>query len=353
MKAIKTAIFLGGGASAAEGAPVQSELFRDYWKLVRQKPELVDPTMLRELEDYFGEVFGLEIRGAEPDAVLFPTFEEALGVLDLAVRRRETLKHYDLENISRDSNRIGFIRQYLVLLMAAVLDHPAGSSKALHRRLLENLRQEDALADTVFLTTNYDLLLDRALAALPGYEPDYGFSGLMAGKGRPANGRTVELYKVHGSLNWLFCPACNAVDVTLREAGAARLLTGSRHSHCEACHSVVQPVIVPPTFFKDLSNVFLGVVWHQAERRLQEAGKVIFCGYSFPDADLHVKYLFKRAQTNRTRTLKFSVVNGHPGKKPGRVEEERNRYRRFLGSEVDYTELSFEDFATDPLRLYR
>ena len=118
-------------------------------------------------------------------------------------------------------------------------------------------------------------------------------------------------------------------------------------------YSVVQPVIVPPTFFKDLSNVFLGVVWHQAECRLQEAEHIIFCGYSFPEADMHVKYLIKRAQINRTRTLKVSIVNYHPGKSSDRVEEELKRYTRFLGREVDYTEFSFEEFAAAPASLLR
>lgn len=34
---MKTAIFLGAGASAAEGASLQNELFREYFKLVKDQ----------------------------------------------------------------------------------------------------------------------------------------------------------------------------------------------------------------------------------------------------------------------------------------------------------------------------
>ena len=34
---MKTAIFLGAGASAAEGAPIQTNLFKDYFKLIKNR----------------------------------------------------------------------------------------------------------------------------------------------------------------------------------------------------------------------------------------------------------------------------------------------------------------------------
>jgi len=75
----------------------------------------------------------------------------------------------------------------------------------------------------------------------------------------------------------------------------------------------------------------------------------VFCGYSFPDADIHIKYLLKRAQTNRSITQKFTVINNYPGKSPKNCEEEKYRYKRFLGNKVDYLKMSFEEFAENPL----
>ena len=72
-----------------------------------------------------------------------------------------------------------------------------------------------------------------------------------------------------------------------------------------------------------------------------------------PDADIHIKYLLKRAQTNRNAPLKITVINHHKGKKAKDSRQEEKRYKRFLGDEVDYTDKSFENFVADPLTVLR
>jgi hypothetical protein len=112
---------------------------------------------------------------------------------------------------------------------------------------------------------------------------------------------------------------------------------------------VFSPLIVPPTFYKDLNNVFLSTIWNRTDIALQKAKHIIFCGYSFPDADIHIKYLLKRAQTNRDGTLRVTVINNFPTKKLEVANQEKYRYERFLGTSVEYTAKSFEEFANDPL----
>jgi hypothetical protein len=60
------------------------------------------------------------------------------------------------------------------------------------------------------------------------------------------------------------------------------------------------PIIIPPSFFKAMSNYHLLRIWKKAETLLREAKQIIFCGYSFPDADLHIKYLLKRVEVNKS-----------------------------------------------------
>ena len=122
---------------------------------------------------------------------------------------------------------------------------------------------------------------------------------------------------------------------------------------CPQCQSVYAPLIVPPTFYKDLNNVFLSAIWNRTDVALRKVKHIIFCGYSFADADIHIKYLLKRAQTNRSDTLKFTVINHYNHKDPKVVEEEKYRYTRFLGGKVNYTTMSFENFAAAPLAVIR
>jgi hypothetical protein len=102
-----------------------------------------------------------------------------------------------------------------------------------------------------------------------------------------------------------------------------------------------------------LNNVFLSSIWSRTDGALRKVKHIAFCGYSFPDADIHIKYLLKRAQTNRDTPLRVTVVNNHPGKKDAEAQQERDRYVRFLGRAVEYTDKSFEEFAADPFMVLR
>lgn len=135
-----------------------------------------------------------------------------------------------------------------------------------------------------------------------------------------------------------------------------KLITNIEDATCMVCAAVLSPIIVPPTFYKDMSRVFLSIIWNKAENDLKEADHIIFCGYSFPDADIHIKYLLKRVQTNRPdgNVLRFTVINNHPGKTKRQKDEEESRFKRFLGSNVEYTRsTTFEEFAANPGKFFK
>ncbi len=353
---MKTAIFLGAGASAAEGAPIQSNLFRDYFNLVNRRSGQYFPEHERELATFFQLMFDIDVDHDNLDNVVFPTFEEALGVLDLADIKNESFKDFPNINFAANSGRIKFLRVYLVFLMADIIHESLKSSKDIHRQLINKLNSLNQIDDTIFLTTNYDILCDNALLDLYSLDPpkkvDYGVDFVNYKEGtfvRP-DLDSIKFFKLHGSLNWLYCPTCNNLRITPYEKGVYNIMTNPSESFCKNCENMYSPIIIPPTFYKDLSKIFLSMVWNRAESELLDVEHLIFCGYSFPDADIHIKYLIKRIQKNRKQPykLKITVINNHPGKKPDVNAEEKNRYIRFLGRQVDYTDYSFEDFANDP-----
>lgn len=346
----KIAIFLGGGASAAEGAPVQNMLFKKYFKALRTENNYTDSIQVNELRAYFKQMFYIDVLRDDLEQVNFPTFEEAIGLLDLAVRKRQSFKNFDLENITQHSNRIGYIKQYLVLLMAEVLEDKTAVPRGVHRCLVDNLAKAGCLQDTIFVSTNYDTLIDQALARFNA-QINYGISFTEGIEDALASTQKdsslgVSLCKVHGSLNWYYCPTCNSLRLVNDQQCIFKLLQDSSLVRCSKCHSVRVPVIVPPTFFKDMSNSFINIVWHKTEMNLAEVSHLIFCGYSFPNADMHIKYLIKRIQTNRTDRLKITVINNYPGKMQHKIVEEKERYLRFLGQEVLFTDSTFEDFCS-------
>ncbi len=310
----KTAIFLGAGASKAEGAPLQGELFRDYFLSPAFKAS--HDVMDRELATFFFQMFNIDVDNGDVNNIAFPTFEEVLGLTDLAILRKEAFRHFDIENRATNSGRLRFISQYLVFLVAKVLEERLRGRAEIHRRLVSALYGADVLKDIVFISTNYDILIDNALTELydDNLDLDYGIYFRNFERGgdwkRPRRNKSISLYKPHGSLNWLYCQTCNELEITPKEKGVVtRLISDFANASCFECESVYVPLIVPPTFYKDLNNVFLSSIWNKADNSLRKVDHVVFCGYSFPDADIHIKYLLKRAQTNRSRPITFTVVN--------------------------------------------
>lgn len=354
---VDTAIFLGAGASKADGAPLQGELFWQYFssRLYKDSADEMD----RELVTFFLQMFQIDV-DADVSKVSFPTFEEVLGLTDLAILRKEAFRNFDIENRAANSGRLRFIAQYLVFLVAKVLDSKLEARPTSHRKLVTALHAGAELKNVVFVSTNYDILIDNALteAQAHGIDLNYGVDFRNFDRPndwkRPRLDSRVSLFKPHGSLNWLFCPTCNELEITPKEKGVVtRLITDFAHAACPLCGSVYSPLIVPPTFYKDLNNVFLSSIWNHTDVTLRKVKHIIFCGYSFPDADIHIKYLLKRAQTNRDAPLRITVINNHPSKKPSDIEQEQDRYKRFLGSNVNYTNKSFEDFVADPIPVLR
>ena len=96
-----------------------------------------------------------------------------------------------------------------------------------------------------------------------------------------------------------------------------------------------------------MADFHLQQIWHRAEAALVEAEKIFFCGYSLPDADMHIRYLLKRTEVNRGSTPDVFVIGNHKGKTESAKSPEAARYKRLFRdpSKIIYTKLSFEDFA--------
>ena len=354
---MKTAIFLGAGASAAEGAPIQRDLFKFYF---RSKNIQKFPRIFSELSKFFIAIFGIDLR--KPlESIAFPTFEEALGILDLAEMRRESFRGFDFGGAAPQGNKAQLLRLYLILVMSRAISDGLNKSqsKGSHGRLVQNLQQQKLnniflIDNTIFISTNYDVVIDDAL----GWQINYGveFTGLrnFGGEGTVA-GAAVPLYKLHGSLNWLYCPVCNNLNSYESKAVLSLMTENKPINRCGRCTSVMSPVIVPPTFYKDMLRVFLSSIWNKTENALRDVDHIIFCGYSLPDADMHIKYLLKRMQTNKNKrdSVRFTIFNHFTGKIKPEADSEEERYWRFFGKDkVNYTRKSFDDFVKDPKKYY-
>lgn len=343
-----TVIVLGAGASAADGAPVQSALLPEYFRDAEIQAR-VQGEMNDALRRYFRDVWGVNT-GGDLATAKFPTFEEALGLLDIAESRRELFR-----GMGDDPHVTGMqeLRNHLINLIALILEKKLRGPCPFHHQLVCHLQEDGQLRSTVFISLNYDIIVDNAIERVSSYEgehrvPDYGVT--FKPELRGLIGSTL-LLKLHGSLNWSHCPTCNTLSLSPGHKIAAELPGAPRHFRCHECRGLQVQIIVPPTFFKVMSNFYLQQIWNRAEEELKQAERIIFCGYSFPDADMHVKYLLKRAEVNRMGVPPdMFIVNEHEGKENQQRNAEKERYMRFFWQKdrVHWTDLSFQEFAAEP-----
>lgn len=346
--AIEDMIVLGAGASASEGAPVQKDLFAEFFRTDSGYPR--NPASIERLSRFFKEFFGVDIR-APVEGIIFPSFEEVLGILEIAIDRGESFRGYSAMVRSPD---VQTVREDLIFLIALVLNRTLMVPKGYHKALVRRLADEGMLHSTGFLSLNYDILIDNALAEVhPDYDLDYRVEFTNYGRERnwmrPRKERAVELYKLHGSLNWLYCPTCISLTLTPREREVSRLV--EEPVACLGCGMPTVPIITPPTYLQGMENYFLLQIMRRAEAALRHARRIIFCGYSFPDADLLVRYMFKRVEMNFDPKPEIYVINGYEGKKNEWRHIEELRYRRFFREKdrVFYLDRTFMDFCRSGL----
>jgi hypothetical protein len=205
---MRTIIVLGAGASASDGAPVQAQLLRAYFQstAARQTNDV-------QLAKFFQSFYGIDVR--EPlDSAVFPTFEEALGTLELALSRNETFRAF---NSTDDPHALETVREALIFSIGVILRETLdrwhdGNPGNNHFRLAQTLIARRH--ETAVMSFNYDLLIDNALLRC-GLRPDYGTDLSNWPRGGP-----VSLFKLHGSLNWLRCPICTSITCTGTDKGA-------------------------------------------------------------------------------------------------------------------------------------
>lgn len=91
----------------------------------------------------------------------------------------------------------------------------------------------------------------------------------------------IRLYKLHGSLNWVYEPDDFVIHEDVR--GAFR-----------SDHAKWQTAVIPPVPEKEMPP-WLANVWYYAERSLSASDNWIVCGYSMPPYDQAIRDMLHRA----------------------------------------------------------
>jgi hypothetical protein len=162
------------------------------------------------------------------------------------------------------------------------------------------------------ITFNYDLGTDYALY-FSGTPYSYGLEQ------HPIN--TIDLLKLHGSLNWGRCSKCKVIlplelklwvqSLPIKHPGSMKIEASQRLGQIEHCGSslALEPVVVPPTWNKGIYHSQIGQVWRKAARHLSEAEYIFIIGYSYPPTDEFFRYLYALGSIGEGWLEKIVVFN--------------------------------------------
>ena len=283
-----TVVVLGAGAtrgaSFVEGhcavlPPLDSDFFTQAQRLSSSKPPRLLHDLISDVVSVFGTNFELTMEG-------YLTQIEHLG---------NVYDDYPLQGRPRTSP-YPRMRDNFMQVLAAVMDEALGRGHRCdnHTALARVLSPDDSI-----LSFNYDWLMDMTLRDT---RPDiwnpriaYGVGAYVQGKrgkgtefwagNRPGNrrkeypGHSIQLLKLHGSMNWFPIPSGQPIRLRLRQ----------RWWHQ---NGLLTFEIAPPEWDKPIRSGVYVKVWRRARKALLESRAVAIIGYSLPPNDLPAKALF-------------------------------------------------------------
>lgn len=347
---------LGAGASYANGAPIQSEIVPIILsdKFDKIKNSKIGQQFTKFLIDNF--FFDKNLR-------LYPTLEEIFAFLDFFINQNRNLNNkYDLSMIkATKENLIKLI--HFIFSYYTNFPFTDSNKDSIYRKFWEYIKNYNR--NISIITLNYDTLLEEAFAFLyPDYSAidycikliNYDYeSGLIDPFNWWDNPREelivwgdsnpipIKILKIHGSINWKYCSTCKKILLTPWQTNID-LNIGSFYEPifeinnpliycCPYDKNNFESLIIQPSYIKELSNPIIYTIYKEALNEIKKSKKIVFIGYSFPEADIHIKALLKQGLINNKKIIVMDIDNS-----------EKFKYRFVsLSSKVEFFNLPFEE----------
>jgi hypothetical protein len=334
-----TCFILGAGFSAPAKMPPQSGLLRNIFR-----PDYAD--CLKHIKS----IFGLE-ESDENELLKNPALEDVFTFLDKIISDNDTAAGFDIKKAYDAKHDL---INYIIKDLSGTLKEMQGERRYEYFfNSLADRKKNDNETNTV-ITFNWDTIPDfyinRAfhdMGANNGvdygcYDWDYDekdhYVPSMLRKAK--NCKTIKLFKLHGSINWVYSKKNGALYVKEQTGDYPDgLLLETEEERSEYEH-----IFMTPTFLKDLSNLHTKSMWHNAGFDLSVAKRLVFLGCSLPLADYEFRYLLlKTAVRNKANKIRVVIRPGDTSRK-----ELESRFRAlFAGNDLVFQEIDIADFLID------
>lgn len=320
---MNTVLFLGAGFSRAWGLPVMQEFFQHAKDSDYLKQD--DKDFLRELQSKAQKgVSMLQVRHNNLEEIL--SFCLASKTFNAGYPNQGDNEYDRLCNILQEVYRRIDIKRW---------QEEDGLLDNIKRLFGIEIDSKLTTNELSIITTNYDVMIEFILSKLgwhcylPGeWDAVVDEKHTMSDQMCSENKTHPLLCKLHGSLNWYFEPN----DVTKFQVENA-ILGGDyieeplHHKHIYLpkvsfgnYKPISTPLIVPPTLFKMQTIPTFRVIWNEAGKALEEAEKLVFIGFSFPESDTYIRYFLAANLFENVDLRTIEIVDPNADKICGRIK---------------------------------
>jgi NAD-dependent SIR2 family protein deacetylase len=331
----------GAGATKACGGPLTNEILPEAFLV---QPAIEHEGFLALVDQFLVDRFHVPKSVAARKLDDYPPLPLLMGLLDTAIDKKHAFgSAWPVDQLTK-------VRDRLEYLIFALIKHQLedGHGRGQPNHYADAFKKVYKGNEPNVISLNYDIIVDNTICGLtddtfPNYGTDISTEIYQQVK------KKGKLLKLHGSLNWLYCPGCQRLDLGVDKSGTGTCKVldelyyrnplesryGSQGAPCTECGAQVRPVLITPTHLKDYRNPHISDVWYEAERMLRRADRVIIVGYSLPEDDVDVIYLLKRA-LEKVPASQITVVELDREKRGLREHPVGRRYRSLFGDELDW-----------------
>lgn len=345
---MKTVYVLGAGFSVEAGAPTQLNILPEAMRLFGENPAQFDENKFSVFTGFLTEQLGYT-----GDSIASVELEDIFTPLDRCLTDNTQFRGIGLTQIMDVREAVFYVVGRTIQLVLQqknkskfyINDFAKYLVSRSSQRLNGNYRQIDPVS---VISTNWDILLDNSIYsnildqrhnAVVDYccyissrdESDESIKPGLEKLGQ--GGFNVKLLKLHGSLNWLQCPRCMRLYARFfRKDGVLDYSNLESCRHCDRNfpeeqnnHKLASNLIMP-TFIKDLSNPQYKIIWQNAGIEVSEAEKLVFIGYSLPNADFEMRQLLSRMTRKNAQIEVVDFCDDEMTK-----EVRKNHWKNFFG----------------------